>query len=92
MRDSELVEDGFAYRPGLYALIQLGEQAKMHPGDTTTLSAALVAAKAVYASDDQSDDAYCDVIRSLRRAIRKQTGAPEALHPLINRFPTEPLF
>jgi hypothetical protein len=34
----------------------------------------------------------CDAIRTLRAAIRNQQGTPESKHPLINRFPTEPLF
>ena len=34
----------------------------------------------------------CDAIRALRGAIRDLKGTPEAEHPLINRFPTDPLF
>ena len=90
--DSTLVEDGFAFKPGLYALMQLGEAAKATYGDTTVLSAALTAAQTAYAADELSDDTYCDIIHSLRGAIRNQAGAPQAQHPLINRFPTDPLF
>jgi|GEM_PF-64011 len=90
--DSTLVEDGFAFKPGLYALMQLGEAAKATYGDTTALSAALTAAQTAYAADELSDDTYCDIIHSLRGAIRNQAGAPQAQHPLINRFPTDPLF
>ena len=90
--DSKLVEDGFAYKPGLYALIQLGEAAKAVADDTAALSVALAAAKTAYAADELPDDVYCDAIRDLRGAIRNQKGVPQAQHPLINRFPTDPLF
>ena len=90
--DPKLVEDGFAFEPGLYALMQLGEVAKTTYGDTTELSATLTAAQTAYAADELSDDTYCDIIRSLRGAIRNQVGAPQAQHLLINRFPTDPLF
>ena len=90
--DSKLVEDGFAYKPGLYALIQLGEAAKAAADDTAALSVALAAAKTAHAADGLSGDVYCDAIRDLRGAIRNQKGAPQAQHPLINRFPTDPLF
>ena len=90
--DSELLEDGYAFKPGLYALIALGEQAKQSGGDTAALTAAITAAKAAYAADSLSGDAYCDAIRALRGAIRHQSNAPESKHPLINRFPTDPRF
>ena len=81
--DSTLVDNGFAFKPGLYALIQLGDAAKSSAGNTTALNGALAAAKTAYAAGELSDDAYCDVIRSLRAAIRNQTGAPQAQHSLL---------
>jgi len=94
--DSRILKNGYAYKPGLYALIQLGEQAqasgKQSAQNVSTLSAAIAAAKKAYAAQGQSEEQHCDVIRSLRAAIRTQKGAPEAKHPMINRFPTEPLF
>jgi len=70
----------------------LGDAANTTAGDATALSAALTAAKTAYAAAELSDDAYCDVLRSLRAAIRNQKDAPQSQHPLINRFPTDPLF
>lgn len=94
VKDSALVSEGaaFVFKPGLYALIELGEQAAKADADTSKLVAALAAAKTAYAAESLSDEAYCDVIRDLRGAIRNQAGAPEAQHPLLNRFPTDPLF
>ncbi|VGO17700.1 Arylsulfatase [Pontiella desulfatans] len=90
-KDSELLANGFAYKPGLYALIKLGEQAFATTGDKE-LKAVLKAAKAKYAAEQIDKKIMCDAIRSLRTAIRSQQGTPEAAHPLLNRFPTEPLF
>ena len=90
--DSTLVTHGFAFKPGLYALIQLAEQARTTTGAPTELSTALTAASKAYRSESLSDDHYCDVIRNLRAAIRTHSAAPESKHPLINRFPTDPRF
>jgi arylsulfatase A-like enzyme len=90
--DSELVKDGYAFKPGLYALIKMGEQAAKSSGDNSKLIAAISSAKTAYAADSLSDEAYGDAIRTLRGAIRNQTSAPDSKHPLINRFPTDPRF
>jgi hypothetical protein len=90
--DSTLLADGFAFRPGLYSLIKLGEQAAKFRGDTSELVNAISSAKTAYAAEGLSDEAYCDAIRTLRGAIRNTTGAPASRHPLINRFPTDPRF
>ena len=92
MKDSELLENGYAFKPGLYALIKLGERAAKADAESTKLVAAIALARAAYIAESLSDDAYCDVIRDLRAAIRNQAGTPEAQHPLLNRFPTDPLF
>ncbi len=89
--DSTLLANGFAFRPGLYALIQLGKQAASSCTDASQLLTAIHAAEVTYSAQDLSDEAYCDVIRKLRRAIRN-TDAPQSKHPLINRFPTDPRF
>ena len=94
--DSPLLKDGYAYKPGLFALIQLGQQARAAATQagqqTSVLSAALAVAKRQYAATTIEEKPMCDAIRALRSAIRSQKGAPEAKHPALNRFPTEPLF
>jgi arylsulfatase A-like enzyme len=95
-KDSAMVKDGYAYKPGLFALIQLGKQAQaasLTAGlDTSALKAALATAQAQYAAEPIVEKPMCDAIRALRAAIRNQQGIPQAAHPLLNRFPTEPLF
>ncbi len=95
-KDSELLKNGFAYKPGLWALIKLGEEAQAAADqagrETAALESALDGARQAYQSADQSDVKHCDAIRTLRAAIRHQPGAAQAEHPLINRFPTDPLF
>jgi len=96
VHDSTILKNGYAYKPGLYSLIKLGERAqqsgKKASQDTTALSSAIASAKIAYATDNLSDEGHCDALRALRGAIRNQKGVTEAKHPLINRFPTEPLF
>jgi arylsulfatase A-like enzyme len=95
-RDSDILKDGFAYKPGLSALMKLGRKAAASAGkagaDTAELEAALSVAEKQYAAEPIQEKEMCDAIRSLRAAIRNLRGTPEAKHPLINRFPTEPLF
>lgn len=95
--DSTILTNGFAYKPGLFALIRLGEQARSsaaaakHP--TTMLDAALASARQAYDAEDRSDVMHCNAIRMLRAAIRNQPGAhAEAKTPFLNRFPLDPLF
>lgn len=93
---SEYLKNGFAYRPGLFALIRLGKQAVASASERGKDDAALVktlaVAEKVYESGDATGKMYCDAIRDVRRAIRNQEDIPEAKNPYINRFPTEPLF
>ena len=95
-RDSTLLKNGFAYKPGLFALIQLGQQgqksAEKAGMDVTALKKSLNEAKKAHRAVDASEETHCDAIRSLRSSIRDLQGTPEAAHALINRFPTEPLF
>ena len=96
VHDSAILQDGYAYRPGMFALIRLGEKAqaaaRQQGADTSALNAALAQAKAQLAVDPVQETAMTDAIRSLRAAIRTQAGAPQSKHPLINRFPTDPRF
>lgn len=93
---SEFLEHGYAFRPGLFALIKLGKQARaasVKAGlDTSALESALATAQVQCSAEVVEEKPMCDAIRALRAAIRNQKGTPEAAHSLINRFPTEPLF
>ena len=94
--DTTILKNGFAYKPGLSALIKLGDKARQSAEkgrqDTTLLRVALASARQAYESEDKSDVMHCNAIRVLRAAIRNQKGAPEAKNYFINRFPTDPLF
>ena len=96
VKDSTIVQDGYAYKPGLYALIQLGKQAQASASwaglDVSALNDSIAKAQAQYVTETIEEQPICDAIRSLRGAIRDLKGTPEAEHPLINRFPTDPLF
>ncbi len=90
------VQGNFAYKPGLHALIALGENAvvsaKKAGANPAEIDAALIKARAVYRAKDVKETGYADAIRSLRAAIRNQKGIPEASNPILTRFPTDPLF
>jgi len=94
--DSAMLKNGYAYKPGLFALIKLGKQALASSAkvglDSSALKAAFATAQQQYDAEIIEEKTMCDAIRALRAAIRSQTGTPEAKHALINRFPTEPLF
>jgi len=85
VKDSKLLTHGYAYKPGLFALIKLGERIN---AKTAPLSAALAQAKAQVAATPIQEEQICDAIRSLRAALRHQ----QAAHPLLNRYPTDPKF
>jgi len=96
VNDSDILENGFAYKPGLFALIQLGKKAKASAEkkglDTAMLDSALLGADQAYAFENGSDLMHAGAIRFLRAAIRELDGTAEAQHVLINRFPNNPLF
>ena len=88
-KDSGLLKNGFAYKPGLFALIRLGEQVE---AKSPVLISALAVAKTQLADEPVQEKPMCDSIRMLRAAIRDQKGTDESAHPALNRFPTDPLF
>jgi arylsulfatase A-like enzyme len=94
--DSQLLANGFAWRPGLHALVKLGGQARAsaigNGLDTAALDKALAAASGLLAEDGTSTEAFANGVRALRKSIRELEGIEEAAHPCLNRFPTEPLF
>ena len=94
--DSSLLKNGFAYKPGLYALIHLGDQAlasaQQLKVSSNPLKTALAKAKLTYENEDANAVAHCEAIRNLRRAIRNQQGIPESSNPWINKYPYDPIF
>jgi len=90
------LKHGYAYRPGVFAMVKLGKLARESSEkaglDTTALDVAIAAAKAQLASEVLKEESVCEAIRALRAAIRGQKGIPEARHWALNRFPTDPLF
>ena len=88
---STFLEDGFAYRPGLLALIREGHRARTRLNkkgiETGKLAKALTAARAV-AKEPVEEKAYAAAIRNLRHAIRDFDGQDAAAsHVDLNRLP-----
>lgn len=77
---SSYVKDGYKFRPGLYALIELAEQAAAElesKGGDESLNTEIERAKAVYAasaSEETSDEVFCETLRKLRGSIRALKG------------------
>jgi hypothetical protein len=95
-KDSSFLENGYAYKPGMYALIELGKvalkAAKKQKLSFDGLEKALNVAQKRYQSAKIEVVAFSDAIRSLRAEIRKLETVPQSRHFTINRFPSEPLF
>ena len=96
IQSSELLPHGYAYKPGLHALIKMATKAlvsgKRKGERIGVLANAIDNARRQLQLETFSKKDMCDAIRSLRKAIRHQKGTLDSSHPLINRFPTEPLF
>ncbi|CAA6692443.1 MULTISPECIES: sulfatase [unclassified Lentimonas] len=89
--DSSYVQHAYPFRPGLYALIQLGKDAsvalKAASKSDTQLSKSLAKAEALYTAGEGSDDQYVSTIRGLRNSIRDLKGVvPQADNYYINLF------
>ncbi|VGO13836.1 Arylsulfatase [Pontiella desulfatans] len=89
--DSSYLKHAYPFRPGLHALIQLGQEAeaglKGKGGTDAALLKELKNAKAVYAKGKVSDKEYCDALRALRNSIRDLKGVvPQADNPYLNLF------
>ena len=90
---SETLKNAFPWKPGLSALIKLGDQAVgSSTGDTTALKNALAAAKKTHADPKAGDAAHADAMRALRAAIRSQKDAPQSRNEFVNRFAFDPKF
>lgn len=89
--DSSYVQHAYPFRPGLYALIQLGKEASVALKQTSQsgaqLSKALSKAEALYAAGEGTDDQYYSTIRGLRNSIRDLKGViPQADNYYLNLF------
>jgi hypothetical protein len=87
----DLIEDGYAFRPGLLSLIDLAVSASKHANqaglDTGPLAKEIESAKAI-AKTPVNESAYAQAMRALRNAI-KSLDVPEAKLPVLNQFATE---
>jgi arylsulfatase A-like enzyme len=89
--DSSFTKHAYPFRPGLYALIQLGEETsgslqEMGKSDAA-LSSSLAEAKGLYAAGTGTDEQYYVAIRGLRKSIRDLKGSvPQADNYYLNLF------
>ena len=95
-KDSSFLSNGYSYKPGMYALIELGnaalKTAKKQKLNLDGLEKALDVAQKQYQSAKIEVVNFSNAIRSLRVEIRKLKEVPQSKHQAMNRFPTEPLF
>ena len=88
---SGILKDGYAYRPGLEAMIEythvVQSQAKEAALDTTSLDKALIAATKTV-QQPIGADTYTLAMRNLRKAIRS-LNVPAARNRALNWFPRQ---
>jgi arylsulfatase A-like enzyme len=88
---TDLIQDGYAFRPGLLSLIDLAVSARENANkaglNTAFLDKEIRAAKAV-AEKPVKENPYALSTRKLRKAI-KSLDVPEAKLPVLNQFVTE---
>ncbi|EMI52031.1 N-acetylgalactosamine 6-sulfate sulfatase (GALNS) [Rhodopirellula sallentina SM41] len=89
--DSSYLKHGYAFRPGLFALIRLGKAAenelRSQGKNAPLLHRQMQNAERVYESRNVSEEQYCDTIRGLRGSIRDLKGvAPQADNYYLNLF------
>ena len=94
-KGTEFIQDGYAYRPGLIALIETGRAAQKKANnwrkrllrsdqDVSDLALALAAAEEV-STQPVEEKTYAQAIRDLRNAIRA-LDVPEARLDVLNQF------
>jgi arylsulfatase A-like enzyme len=89
--DSSSLKDGYKFRPGLFALIKLGQEAeaelKSQDRTDAALQQELKNARALYEKGMASDEEYCVALKSLRDSIRNLKGrVSQADNEYINLF------
>ena len=86
-----LIQDGYAFRPGLIALLKLAisveAKAQARGQDISVLSQAIRAAQAVVKTPIE-EQSYALAMRALRKAI-KSLDVAEANLPILNQFATD---
>ena len=86
-----LIQDGYAFRPGLLSLIDLAVSAEANANkaglNTALLAKEIQSAKAV-AKRPVEEKSYALAIRALRKVI-KSLDVPQAKLPVLNQFATE---
>jgi len=94
--NSQILKDGYAWKPGLSALIKLGERAAASAAadgkNASDLMKSIEAAKTTYANPQATESSLANSVRHLRAAIRHQEGTPESRNEFVNRFPYDPKF
>ena len=87
---SVILEDGYAYKPGLCSLIKCAESAARNAAgtgrNTSALKTAIQAAKATHAKP-VDERLYSMTMRTLRREICMLKDVPEAKLDCLNFFP-----
>ena len=94
--NSKILKDGYAWKPGLSALIKLGERAAASAAadgkNASDLLTSIEAAKTTYSDPQATESLLANSVRHLRAAIRHQKGTPESRNEFVNRFPYDPKF
>ncbi len=90
-KDSEILLNAYAWKPGLYALIKFAKSAKTQAKNVQELNAKISRAMNTYKNAQADDNTHAKAIFELRKALRN-SGTPQAKSLIINRFPTDPLF
>ena len=94
--NSQILNDGYAWKPGLSALIKLGERAAASAAadgkNASDLLTSIEAAKTTYSDPQATESLLANSVRHLRAAIRNQEGTPESQNEFVNRFPYDPKF
>ena len=90
-RDTQVLENGYAWKPGLYSLIKYAKSAKSEAQNIKELESKIQLAIKTYNSSQVDEDSYAKVIFELRKAIRN-SGTSQGKSLIINRFPTDPLY
>ena len=91
--ETSFLKDGYAFKPGLYALIKVAEDAKealsKKNKQSDKLASSLKTAREVYQlpKKEVSIEKYCETIRALRNEVRNLKGqVPQAENFYLNQF------
>ena len=89
---STILKDGYAFKPGMAALIKCAESAQRSAGkasqDTLALEDAIRRARSANGKP-VNEKLYCAAMRQLRTEIRKLKDVPEAKLDCLNYYPAD---